>query len=175
MLRCFPCYVTTDTNHNLSLLSTPNCQAYFKNNPKSLRPSKAFLDLVVKLSGQPLNNSPSDYLYCGTTFTSHFCTTFAAYFCTDLVSRADRSRARALACCSRVHPRAAAVVADDKIVESEVAPRFTPVAAARRSRPYPRAHPLLRIGDPSPYAPSPALPSVDPTSPAVLPTVFLQA
>ena len=27
------------------------------------------------------------------------------------------------------------------------------VAAARRSRPYPRAHPLLRIGDPSPYAP----------------------
>ena len=53
--------------------------------------------------------------------------------------------------------------ADDKIVESEVAPRFTPVVAARRSRPYPRAHPLLRIGDPSPYAPSPALPSVDPT------------
>ena len=61
----------------------------------------------------------------------------------------------------------------------EVAPRFTPVVAARRSRPCPRAHPLLRIGDPSPYAPSPALPSVDPTvrrssvfRPAVLPTVF---
>jgi hypothetical protein len=110
-----------------------------------------------------MNISPSYYLYCGTAFTAHFGTTFAAYFCTDLVSRADRSRARALACCSRVHPRAAAVVADDKIVESEVAPRFTAVAAARRSRPYPRAHPLLRIGDPSPYAPSPALPSVDPT------------
>jgi hypothetical protein len=53
--------------------------------------------------------------------------------------------------------------ADDKIENEEVAPRVTPVAAARRSRPYPRAHPLLRIGDPSPYAPSPALPSVDPT------------
>jgi hypothetical protein len=95
--------------------------------------------------------------YCGPAYCR------ASYCVTDSVSRADRSSGRALACCSRVHPRAFAVVADDKIVESEVAPRVTPVAAARRSRPYPRAHPLLRIGDPSPYAPSPALPSVDPT------------
>jgi hypothetical protein len=84
-------------------------------------------------------------------------------FGTDLVSRTDRSRSRAPVCRSRVHPKASAVSADDKFVENEeVAPRVTPVAAARRSRPCPRAHPLLRIGDPSLYAPSPALPSVDP-------------
>ena len=53
--------------------------------------------------------------------------------------------------------------ADDKIVESEVAPRFTSVVAARRSRPCPRAHPLLRIGDPSPYATLSGGSLVDPT------------
>jgi hypothetical protein len=64
--------------------------------------------------------------------------------------------------------------ANDKIENEEVAPRVTPVAAARRSRPYPRAHPLLRIGDPSPYAPSPALPSIDPSTLPykMLPTVY---
>jgi hypothetical protein len=100
----------------------------------------------------------------------------ASYCATDSVSRAfDRSRVRAPVCRSRVHPKASAVSADDKFVENEeVAPRVTPVAAARRSRPYPRAHPLLRIGDPSPYAPSPALPSIDPSTLPykMLPTVY---
>jgi hypothetical protein len=93
------------------------------------------------------------------------CWCFLLLYCgTDSVSRAfDRSRVRAPVCWSRVHPKASVASADDKIVENEeVAPRITPVAAARRSRPFPRARPLLRIGDPSPYAPSPALPSVDP-------------
>jgi len=98
------------------------------------------------------------------SLSQHAVTSYSVCFGTDLVSRTDRSRVRAPVCWSRVHPKASAVSADDKFVENEeVAPRVTPVAAARRSRPCPRAHPLLRIGDPSPYAPSPALPSVDPT------------
>jgi hypothetical protein len=87
-------------------------------------------------------------LCCGTAFTA---------YCIHCVTDPPPKRP-APAC------RSVRASADDKIVENEeVAPRVTPVAAARRSRPYPRAHPLLRIGDPSPYAPSPALPSVDPT------------
>jgi hypothetical protein len=101
--------------------------------------------------------------YCGTPLLTAF-TAHCLCFGTDLVSRADRSRSRAPVCRSRVHPKASAVSADDKFVENEeVAPRVTPVAAARRSRPCPRAHPLLRIGDPSPYATVCGGPSVDPT------------
>ena len=85
--------------------------------------------------------------YCGSSYCG-----------TDLVSRADRSRARAPACCARVHPRAAAVVADDKIFENgEVARRVSRLGSNPSL-----TSPLLRIGDPSPYA-TRGGPSVDPT------------
>jgi hypothetical protein len=136
VLRCFPCCVTTDTKRNLSLLSSPNS-------------SRAFLDLDSELSDQPL-------LYFSLLYRIHFGTAFTTYY--GAASLTTPPKRWALVC------RSVRASADDKIVESEaVAPRVTPVAAARRSRPYPRAHPLPRIGDPSPYAPSPALPSVDPT------------
>jgi hypothetical protein len=108
---------------------------------------RAFLDLV---------SFPSDYSHFGTTFAAAFA---AHCFCCCHCGTATDSapKVRAPAC------RSVRASANDKIENEEVAPRVTPVAAARRSRPYPRAHPLLRIGDPSPYAPSPALPSVDPT------------
>jgi len=129
--------------------------------PSSFFPcSHGVYDLVLSTTDCCLSRAFLDLDYC---CTSHFLLRYCLYCGVDLVSRAGRSRSRALACRVRVHPRVFAATADDKIVESEVAPRFTPVVAARRSRPYPRAHPLLRIGDPSPYAPSPALPSVDPT------------
>jgi hypothetical protein len=140
-------------SQNLSLLSSPNCQS---------TPCRAFLDLD-SFSSDCLHFSTAFTAYCGTPLLTAV-TAHCLCFGTDLVSQTDRSRSRAPVCRSRVHPKASAVSADDKFVENEeVAPRVTPVAAARRSRPYPRAHPLLRIGDPSPYAPSPALPSVDPT------------
>jgi hypothetical protein len=107
-----------------------------------------------------LSSGPTSLLVLTNSSTGQKLRAPAHYVCCVTDHPPKRS---ALACCSRVRPRAFAATADDKFVESEVAPRVTPVAAARRSRPYPRAHPLLRIGDPSPYAPSPALPSVDPT------------
>ena len=126
-------------------------------------PSRAFLDL---------DYFSSDYSCCGTTsaaaFASHCCTShfslrycihfgtaFATYYDAALLTAPPKRWAPAC--------RSVRASANDKIENEEVAPRVTPVAAARRSRPYPRARPLLRIGDPSPYAPSPALPSVDPT------------
>jgi len=120
--------------------------------------SRAFLDL---------DYFSSDYSCCGTTFATafashcctscfslqhciHFGTTFATYYGAALLTAPPKRWAPAC--------RSVRASANDKIENEEVAPRVTPVAAARRSRPYPRAHPLLRIGDPSPYAPS-----VDPT------------
>jgi hypothetical protein len=138
-----------NTNHNLSLLSTPNCQAYFKNSPRFVV-CRAFLDLDCL---------PSDCFHCLYCSLRYFfcCGTALTAYCIHCVTDPPPKRS-APAC------RSVQASANDKIVENEeVAPRVTPVAAARRSRPYPRAHPLLRIGDPSPYAPSPALPSVDPT------------
>jgi hypothetical protein len=140
-------------SQNLSILSSPNCPS---------ASCRAFLDLD-SFSSDCFHFGTAFTAYCGTPLLTAL-TSHCLCFGTDLVSRADRSRSRAPVCRSRVHPKASAVSADDKFVENEeVAPRVTPVAAARRSRPCPRAHPLLRIGDPSPYAPSPALPSVDPT------------
>jgi len=123
----------------------------------SYRCSHGVYDLVLSTTDCCLSRAFLDLDYC---CTSHFSLRYCG---TDLVSRADRSRSRALACRVRVHPRAFAATADDKIVESEVAPRVTSVAAARRSRPYPRARPLLRIGDPSPYATLSGGSLVDPT------------
>jgi hypothetical protein len=85
-------------------------------------------------------------LYCGPAYCR------ASYCATDSVSRAfDRSRVRAPVCRSRVHPKASAVSADDKIFENGVVARRVSPFGSNPSL----ASPLLRIGDPSPYAPSP--------------------
>ncbi len=90
-------------------------------------------------------------LLCRDAFAAYCRASLLRYW---LVARADRRRVPTLACSHCANRRAYAATADDKIVENEeVAPRVTPVAALRRSRPCPRAHPLLRIDDPSPYAP----------------------
>jgi hypothetical protein len=144
--------------------TTRSSHQEFYPSPVDPASSRAFLDL---------DYFSSDYSCCGTTFAAafashcctscfsllygiHFGTTFATYYGAALLTAPPKRWAPAC--------RSVRASANDKFVENEeVAPRVTPVAAARRSRPYPRAHPLLRIGDPSPYAPSPALPSVDPT------------
>lgn len=48
-----PSHYFANTKRNLSLLSSPNCQAYSVSVP-----SKAFLDLVSELSGQSLDSDP---------------------------------------------------------------------------------------------------------------------
>jgi hypothetical protein len=73
----------------------------------------------------------------------------ASYCATDSVSRAfDRSRVRAPVCWSRVHPKASAVSADDKIFENGVVARRVSPFGSNPSL----ASPLLRIGDPSPHS-----------------------
>jgi hypothetical protein len=135
-----PSHYFANTNHNLSLLSSLNCPS---------TSWRAFLDLDCLPSGcfYCFHYGPTSLRYCLYCVTDPPPKRYGP--CPPIRSVPTNTRGRSSA--------------NDKIVESEVAPRFTSVVAARRSRPCPRAHPLLRIGDPSPYAPSPALPSVDPT------------
>jgi hypothetical protein len=152
--------------HALTIKITITHQEFYPS-PVDPASSKAFLDL---------DYFSSDYSCCGTTSATTFATAFASHCCTSHFSlrhcihfgttfTSHYGAALLTAPPKRWAPacRSVRASANDKIENEEVAPRVTPVAAARRSRPYPRAHPLLRIGDPSPYAPSPALPSVDPT------------
>jgi hypothetical protein len=75
------------------------------------------------------------------------------YLCTDFP------------CSHGVHDLSVSVSTSSPFMHASVkalAQNISAGAAARRSRPCSGARPLLRIGDPSLYAPSPALPSVDP-------------
>jgi hypothetical protein len=128
--------------------------------PLTLRARQAHSRRVPQLSRFRVHSERRGrVLLCRDAFA--YCLARTAYCGTDLVSRADRSRARVPVCWSRVHPKASVVSADDKIFENGVVAGRVSRLGSNHCLSLTR--PLLRIGDPSPYAPSPALPSVDPT------------
>ena len=123
--------------------------------PLTLRARQAHSRRVPQLSRFRVHSERRGrVLLCRDAFA--YCLARTAYCGTDLVSRADRSRARVPVCWSRVHPKASVVSADDKIFENGVVAGRVSRLGSNHCLSLTR--PLLRIGDPSPYAPSPPLP-----------------